>query len=105
MKAMIKRGKYAGLILEVRQWCNDWFTLEPGEDTNLSETERIKIMTKPFSPSSLFFTSKGMQEILENKNNGMLLAWFKPNFNKGRFILVQGEGLFSNSFEKIKNNN
>ena len=99
---MIKRGKYEGLVLEVSQWCNDWFMLDPREDTNLKDKDILSIMVKPFSPSSLLFTEEGMQEILRHKNNGMLLNLFKPNFNKGKFVFVQGIGLFGRSFEKIK---
>ena len=100
MKAIIKKGKYKGEIVKINQWCNDWFTVDPRDNTNLSEKQQIDIIRKPLSPSSLFFTAEGMKEILEHKNNGMLLNWFEPTLNNGRFIFVNGLGLFSHSFKK-----
>lgn len=76
MRAVITKGKYKGLVCEVSQWCNDWFTLDPRDNPEISGLNKIAIMHKPFSPSSLGFTYQGIQEIQEHKNNGMLFAWY-----------------------------
>lgn len=82
MRAVITRGKYKGFVCEVSQWCNDWFTLDPRDNPELSEEAKMEIMRKPFSPSSLAFTYAGLQEIRSHKNNGMLFAWFEPTMTK-----------------------
>ncbi len=64
MKALIIKGKYKNVFEEVNQWCNDWFMLNT--------------IHKPLSPTALLFTLQGMSEILDHKNNGLLLSWFEP---------------------------
>ena len=62
MKALILRGKRRGDIVEVSQFCNDWFALE---DDN-----------KPYLPTSLAFRHVDMQKIMTSENPGMLFEWF-----------------------------
>ncbi len=63
MKAIVLRGKNKGKVVEISQWCNDWFSVE--DDVSI------------YSPGELAFTEQGMDEILKHKNNGTLFAEFE----------------------------
>jgi len=67
--ATILEGKFKGKEAEIKQWCDDWFSVEIDEF--------IKIV----SPTSLQFTPEEFQVILEHNNNGMLLKLFEPTKN------------------------
>jgi len=77
MKALVIRGKYAGREIEVSQWCNDWFTLDPRNDETLTDAQHREIMVKPFSPTQLAFTHTDFLEIERHKNNGVLFDEFE----------------------------
>lgn len=77
MKALILRGKFAGKEVEVSQWCNDWFMLDPSKNEDLTKEERAEIHRKPFSPTSLAFDVLGFGEIKKHKNNGTLFNEFE----------------------------
>jgi hypothetical protein len=70
MKALVRIGKDKGKIVEISQWCNDWFSAT------------VEDKAKIFSPSALVFTHEGMKEILAHKNNGMLIGYFRPSESK-----------------------
>ncbi len=61
MKALVLRGKRKGKIVEINQFCNDWFSDVGG---NI------------YSPLSLAFTPEDMDIIIKS-NCGMMLAWFQ----------------------------
>ena len=93
MKALIIRGKYKGIIAEVGQYCNDWFTLDTGTE----------IDTKPFSPSSLAFNYKDLTTILEDKSTGIMRGLFKPDMYRGEVDRHEKNGPnFNWTFKRIK---
>jgi len=67
MKAKILRGGYKGKVVEIGQWCNDWFMTSTGTILD----------TKPFSPTSLAFFPSDFAEIEKHENNGFLFNWFE----------------------------
>ena len=67
MKAKVRRGNLKGTVVEISQWCNDWFTL----NTGVPSVDR-----KPVSPSSLAFTHDGIVEI-QKSNSGILFQRFE----------------------------
>lgn len=87
MNAYITKGKFAGKICEVSQWCNNWFTLN---------SENPEIACKPFSPSSLAFTPTDIEKIIRHKNNGTLFMEYEIKETKP----VMREFIFT--FRKIK---
>ncbi len=96
MKALILKGKYTGKEVEVSQWCNDWFTLDPEKNEDLTENQKLEIMRKPFSPSSLAFTYHDFLTIRQHTNNGMLFVWFEQKECFGVF------GSYEMTFKKRK---
>ena len=70
--ATILRGKNKGKRIEISQWCNDW----------VSSKEPPYI----FRITSLEFTLKEFTEIMNHKNNGILLGRFKPDYKRLRFV-------------------
>jgi len=93
MEAVIRRGKYKGRQVKISQWCNDWFTIDARECEGLTDEEKIRLTIKPFSPSSLAFTTLGMGEIIKHKNNGMLFYQFE-------FTNIKGFGKYFISFKR-----
>lgn len=85
MKALILKGKYAGKEVEVSQWCNDWFTLDPRKNEDLTDDQQLEILRKPFSPSSLAFSISDFFTIKKHKNNGTLFGEFVVREFGGRF--------------------
>lgn len=102
MRAVITRGKYKGYVCEVSQWCNDWFTLDPRDNKKLSDEQRMDIMRKPFSLSSLAFTYADIREIKEHKNNGMLFAWFQVTMLLGRGFVSDKGAMYGWTFKRRK---
>lgn len=94
MKALIIRGKFTGLELEVSQWCNDWFMLDPNED--MPEADQMKIAHTPFSPTQLAFTVMDWIKLRDHKNNGMLFEWFEKHELGGKL------GAYEYTFKKYK---
>lgn len=92
MKAVISKGKSKGRLVEISQWCNDWFTVSTGI---------IEIDRKPFAPSSLVFTLEGINEIRAHKNNGMLFSWYKVGLASQLFTSKKG-AKYQWTFRKIK---
>lgn len=68
MKALILRGKHAGKVVSISQWCNDWFSIDSND---------VELATKPFSPASLAFRKQDMELIKAHKNNGTLFEEFE----------------------------
>lgn len=66
MKAYHSRSKK---IVEIHQWCNDWFMLKTG---------------KMVSPSGLMFKDDDFLTILHHSNNGIMLGIFEPVTNMRR---------------------
>ena len=93
IKALIIKGKGSGKIVEISQWCNDWFTVNH-EDPN--------IMRQIYSPSSLVFTVAGIDTIIQSakKKQAGTLFWEYQTclYKKPRF--VQGEGTYIYTFKK-----
>lgn len=81
MKAIITKGKQKGKIVEVYQWCNDWFSIENG---------------KIVSPSMLAFTTRDINEIEGHDNNGIMFSLYEIVRTKQNF----GEYLYT--FKKKK---
>jgi hypothetical protein len=79
MKALITKGKGHGKIVEVLQWCNDWFSIEPGGIV---------------SPEKLAFTPNDMKIILTHNNNGTLFMEYK-------MISSQNTGEYMFTFKRI----
>jgi hypothetical protein len=73
MKALIRNGKHKNEVVEISQWCNDWFSINTG----------TKRDCRPLSPTMLAFTFKDLKEILTHKNNGTLLLEFKAEMKAG----------------------
>lgn len=96
MKALILRGKYTGKEVEISQWCNDWFTLDPEKNKDLTEAQKRDIIRSPFNPTSLAFDHATFQVIREHKNNGQLFVEFEPREMKGVF------GSYEWSFQRKK---
>ena len=96
MKALILRGKYTGKEIEISQWCNNWFTLDPQKNEDLTEAQKRDIIRSPFNPTSLAFKHDTFQVIREHKNNGKLFVDFEPREMKGVF------GEYEWSFNKKK---
>lgn len=92
MKAIIKRGKYKGKVVDISQWCNDWFTID---------TDIIELAVKPFSPTSLLFTHEGFNQIRDHKNNGFLFSWYEPYPDHRNMKVVDGQ-IYALSFKKRK---
>jgi hypothetical protein len=67
MKSLITKGKYKGIVAEIGQYCNDWFTLDTG-----TEIDR-----KIFSPSSLAFNLSDITEISSDKGAGIMMGIFE----------------------------
>lgn len=101
MKALILKGKHKGKIVEVSQWCNDWFTLSPTVYDGCTVQEANDICRKPMSPSSIALTFKGIAEVIEHDNNGFLFKLFKPSLLNGEWVR-QGEDFYKWTFKKIK---
>lgn len=60
--ATILRGKNKGNYVEIIQWCNDWFMVEPGEIV---------------SPTSLQLNQDEIKKVTEHENNGLLFGLFE----------------------------
>lgn len=71
--AEILRGKHKGKQVEIRQWCNDWVTVDtvPPQDSVLSIT-------------NLKFNIEESARILMHENNRMMEERFE--FKKDRFV-------------------
>jgi len=67
MRALVLRGKRKGKVVEISQWCNDWFTVMDSADI--------------YSPTSLAFSKEDMKTIKEHKNNGMLFRWYHEEWS------------------------
>lgn len=66
MMARIRRGTRKGELVEIMQWCNDWFLTDQGIQ----------------SPSSLWFTQEDMEKIRKHDKNGILLTLYRPVFDR-----------------------
>jgi len=96
MKALILKGKYTGKEIEISQWCNDWFTLDPEKNEDLTDAQKRDIIRSPFSPVSLAFDHGTFEVIRKHKNNGQLFVEFEPREMKGVF------GTYEWSFQRKK---
>lgn len=94
MKALITRGKFTGKEVEVSQWCNDWFMLDPRKNEDLTEDQKAEIHRNPFSPTSLAFNMKDWNTIVVHKNNGTLFDQFEKREMDGRL------GAYEYTFKK-----
>jgi len=70
--ATILKGKFKGKEAKIKQWCDDWFSIEVDE------------FTKIVTPTSLQLTPQEMAKVLEHDNNGFMLRIFEPTLD-GRF--------------------
>lgn len=77
---------YRGKLVEVMQWCNDWFSIE------------LDGRPKIVSPSTLLFDYDTHQLVLKHKNNGIMLKIFEPVTNVKRGV---GEYLFTFKRRKL----
>lgn len=68
MKAYIKFGNIHGNPFEVRQYSNDWITLD---------SDNMHIMRKLFSPDQLAFTSRGITEMRNSKGTGLMFLLYE----------------------------
>lgn len=73
--------------------------LDGRENGNLKGFQRMEILRKPFSPTSLLFTREGYNEIRRHKNNGSLFDWFHAQEDAKHSCLIKGE-LFAVGFKK-----
>ena len=62
MNALILRGKNKGMVVEISQWCNDWFSLSDGSIV---------------SPTSIAFNIDTAHTIMEHNNNGIMFRMFE----------------------------
>jgi len=69
--ALVLRGKNKGKHVKITQWCNDWIS--------------IRDYPKVYSITALKFTPNEFKRILTTKNLGMMLGWFKPDFETRTF--------------------
>ena len=94
MKAILLTSNHAGKMVDIQQWCNDWFSID-GD-----------FGSKIVSPSSLLFTGDTAKIIIDHKNNGMLFNWYRIIVVKPRkWKNIDEDGrleFFCYSFEKIK---
>lgn len=60
--AQVRRGEHIGELVEIMQWCNDWFL------TNLGI----------FSPANLLFTREDYEIIRQHDKNGVLFTLYSP---------------------------
>lgn len=96
MIAIIRRGKDAGEIVTVLQWCNDWFSVNH---------DRADIAKKVFLPSGLLFNEEGIEDIQAHKKNGKLFEWFKIEKVKRHTIRKATDDLsYCFSFSRIRKN-
>lgn len=78
---MICRGRRSGELVEISQWCNDWFsTTEP----------------RVYNPTQLAFTSMDMRTIATHKNNGTLFSEYETKTSNPKC------GIYVYTFKKIQ---
>lgn len=82
MKAMILNGKERGKVVEVLQWCNDWFKTDDKKEI--------------YVPTALAFNAQDFETIVKHKNNGSLFVEFE------RIMAPPRTGLYLWTFRKIK---
>ncbi len=67
--ATLIRGKRKGEVVTIKQWCNNWVSVEGGDFYAI------------VSPTSLQFDHKEMMAILLHNNNGTLLEEYEATFD------------------------